>query len=74
MGNRNAEARKRDDDVMALVDQAGPEGASCADMAAVLGKPKGHVYLSIFRLKNMSRVHRIGELRTARWVKSEQAA
>lgn len=73
MGNRNADARKRDDDVMALVDEAGPEGASTADMAAKLGKPKGHVYLSIFRLKNLSRVRRIGELRTARWVKTDAA-
>lgn len=67
MTTRNTEAAKRDDDVLGLVKQAGPDGISCADMAAKLNTTQSRVYLSVYRLKNKQEVHRLGELRTARW-------
>jgi predicted Rossmann fold nucleotide-binding protein DprA/Smf involved in DNA uptake len=66
-GKRRAEAAARDEKVLGVIQGAGDEGISKADIATQLDITERLTYESLWRLREKGSVTRTGATRLARW-------
>lgn len=73
-GRRLVATEERDERVFELVEDSGENGISVQEVADKLEVEGGLAYQSVYRLRELGRIYRVGITRTARWRSHPRAA